>query len=271
VAVGKEIMLSGPPQEPVDIPDALMRFLDVEPYEFVWQNEIGGLTLRLGEGSSAVYVKWMPPTNGADLSGEVPRLTWAAAHTRVPEVVEYGSDEGGSWMVTRGIDAQNAVTPRWRGDPLTATTALGRGLRALHDTLPVESCPFDWSLGRRRAEVERRFARGYYDYHEFGWDLAGLSVAAAMKELRSPPDEDLVVCHGDACAPNTLLDDEGNWTAHVDLGRLGVADRWADLAVAAWSAVWNYGPEWEDNVYRAYGYEPDLVKIRYYRLLWELG
>jgi aminoglycoside phosphotransferase len=35
--------------------------------------------------------------------------------------------------------------------------------------------------------------------------------------------------------------------------------------------VWNYGPEWEDNVYRAYGYEPDPVKIRYYRLLWELG
>ncbi len=264
-------MLSGPPPEPVEVPAALMRFLDVEPYEFVWRNEIGGLTLRLGQPSSAVYVKWMPPTDGEDLSGEVARLAWAVDYTPVPVVIESGSDDGGSWIVTRGIDAQNAVTPRWRGDPLTATTALGRGLRALHDTLPVESCPFDWSLRRRRAEVERRFARGAYDYHEFGWDLAGLSVTAAMEELRSPPEEDLVVCHGDACAPNTLLDDEGNWTAHVDFGRMGVADRWADLAVAAWSAVWNYGPEWEDNVYRAYGCEPDALKIRYYRLLWELG
>jgi len=50
-----------------------------------------------------------------------------------------------------------------------------------------------------------------------------------------------------------------------------VGDRWADLAVAAWSAVWNYGPEWEMNVYDAYGLEPDEAKIRYYRLLWELG
>jgi len=264
-------MLAGPPHEPVEVPGALMRFLDVEPYEFVWRNEIGGLTLRVGEPASSIYVKWMPPTDGEDLSGEVQRLAWAARYTRVPEVLESGSDAGGSWMVTRGIDARNAVSEPWRDDPRTATTAVGRGLRALHDTLPLESCPFDWSLGRRRAEVERRYARGYYDYHEFGWDLAGLSVSAAIEELRSAPEEDLVVCHGDACAPNTLIDNDGNWTAHVDLGRLGVADRWADLAVAAWSALCNYGPEWEENVYREYGYDVDLAKIRYYRLLWELG
>jgi aminoglycoside phosphotransferase len=264
-------MLSGRPNEPIEIPDALMRFIDVQPYEFVWRNEIGGLTLRLGDPGDSTYVKWMPPTDGPDLSGEAARLAWARAFTPVPEVLEFGSDESGSWIISRGIDAQNAVSERWRGDPLTATTAVGRGLRAMHEALEVASCPFDWSLRRRRAEVERRFARGYYDYHEFGWDLAGLSVAAAMRELREAPDEDLVVCHGDACAPNTLVDEAGNWVAHVDLGRLGVGDRWADLAVAAWSAVWNYGPEWEHQVYDAYGCEPDLSKIRFYRLLWELG
>jgi len=264
-------MLAGPPPEPFEVPEALMRFIDVQPYELVWRNEVGGLTLRLGEPCDATYVKWMALSDGTDLTGEVERLAWAGSHTPVPEVLESGSDEHGSWIVTRGIDAQNAVVERWRRDPFTATTALGRGLRAMHDTLDVASCPFDWSLWRRRAEAERRFARGYYDYHEFGWDLAGLSVSAAMRELRDAPEEDLVVCHGDACAPNTLLDEDGNWVAHVDLGRLGVGDRWADLSIAAWSAVWNYGPEWEQNVYEAYGYEPDLAKIRYYRLLWELG
>lgn len=29
---------------------------------------------------------------------------------------------------------------------------------------------------------------------------------------------------------------------------LGVADRWADLAVATWSTTWNYGPGWEEPV-----------------------
>jgi hypothetical protein len=53
-----------------------------------------------------------------------------------------------------------------------------------------------------------------------------------------------VVCHGDACVPNTLLDRTGRWIGHVDLGTLGVGDRWADLAIATLSTEWNYGPGW---------------------------
>ena len=70
---------------------------------------------------------------------------------------------------------------------------------------------------------------------------------------------------------NTLIGDDGRCTGHVDLGALGVGDRWADLAVASWSTVWNYGPGWEEPLYDAYGIAPDAEKIRYYRLLWSLG
>ncbi|MDZ8275103.1 phosphotransferase [Microbacterium aquimaris] len=42
-----------------------------------------------------------------------------------------------------------------------------------------------------------------------------------------------VVCHGDACCPNTVIDDDGQVTGHVDLGALGITDRWADIAVPA--------------------------------------
>ncbi|SDH91989.1 kanamycin kinase [Sinosporangium album] len=44
---------------------------------------------------------------------------------------------------------------------------------------------------------------------------------------------------GAARVPNTLLHADGAFAAHVDLDSLGVADRWADLAVAAWSTEWN--------------------------------
>ena len=80
----------------------------------------------------------------------------------------------------------------------------------------------------------------------------------------------LVVCHGDACAPNTLLDGDGRVVGHVDLGALGLADRWADLAVASWSTCWNYGDGWEQQLLSAYGVEPDPSRLAYYRLLWDL-
>jgi kanamycin kinase len=80
-----------------------------------------------------------------------------------------------------------------------------------------------------------------------------------------------VVCHGDACAPNTLLRADGGFLAHVDLGALGVADRWADLAVAAWSTEWNYGVGLAPLLYESYGIDPDVERIDFYRLLWALS
>ena len=83
--------------------------------------------------------------------------------------------------------------------------------------------------------------------------------------------DEVVVCHGDACAPNTLITDDGRCSGHVDLGALGVADRWADLAIATWSTTWNYGPRWQVPLLDAYGIAPDAERTRYYRLLWDLG
>lgn len=87
--------------------------------------------------------------------------------------------------------------------------------------------------------------------------------------VEPPPVDHAVVCHGDACLPNTLLHDDGRLAGHVDLGRIGVGDRWADLAVATWSATWNLGPGWEGELLAAYGVPGDPERSSYYRLLWD--
>jgi kanamycin kinase len=55
--------------------------------------------------------------------------------------------------------------------------------------------------------------------------------------------------------------------AHVDLGALGVADRWADIAVAAMSTTRNCGPG-GSAAHRRYGIAPDSERLAYYRDLW---
>jgi kanamycin kinase len=82
--------------------------------------------------------------------------------------------------------------------------------------------------------------------------------------------DQLVVVHGDACAPNTLISANGSWVGNVDFGDLAVGDRWADLAIASLSLDWNFGEGHQHELFEAYGIEADVTRIRYYRALWEL-
>lgn len=240
-------MTSRIPPGQLPVPDAVARLAVGTAVVAVWVNEIGGRTFELPE--VGLFVKWLPAGTG-DLAAEAERLDWARRYTPVPQVLELDGDGEGSWLVTVAIDAESAVAPRWKADPAAAVRAIGEGLRALHDALPVIDCPFSWSAEERVARVPER------ERH---------------RVAQSPHTDLLVVCHGDACSPNTLIADDGRWAAHVDLGTLGVADRWADLAVATMATEWNYGSGWERALLDAYGVDLDRERTEYYRLLWNLS
>ncbi len=193
-------------------------------------------------------------------------------YTAVPRVLSQGADEQGSWFLSAALPGTSAVEERWTREPATAVRAIGAGLRAMHEALPVSDCPFERSAQQRLALATASAAAGKLDparWHEDHRHIG--SVVRALDMLADiPPVDELVVCHGDTCSPNTLIDEDGNCSGHVDLDTLGVADRWADLAVATWATTWNYGPGWEEPLLAAYGVDLDWERIRYYRLLWQL-
>jgi kanamycin kinase len=201
----------------------------------------------------------------------VGRLGWAVAFTPVPRVLALGADDAGSWIVTAVLPGESAVSNRWKSRPARAVRALGAGLRALHEALPVQTCPFSWSVTDRLADARRQAVAGRLNPIHWHETYQPLGVKRALDVLAdAPPVDQLVVCHGDACAPNTVLREDGRLSGHVDLGALGTADRWADLAVATWSTEWNYGPGWDGALLAAYGVNPDPERVAYYRLLWDL-
>jgi kanamycin kinase len=202
------------PSEPMAVPEPVDRIAARRPVAAVWEHELGGVTFAIDDG--AEFVKVSPPKWAHHLMAEAERLAWAARYVVVPHVLGTGDgppQAGGAprLLHTAGLPGRSAVDPHWVADPRAAARAIGAGLRLLHDSLPVDDCPFG----------------------------APPWVSAPM------PIDRVVVCHGDACAPNTLIDDDGRCYGHVDLGDLGVADRWADLAVATLSLSWNYGGSWE--------------------------
>ncbi|WP_166982205.1 aminoglycoside 3'-phosphotransferase [Paramicrobacterium fandaimingii] len=241
------------PTAPVAIPEAVASLGRGDRLVPVWRNALGGLTFRAEARTrrrAPRYIKWGPLQSETSMAAEAARLAWAEQYITVPRVRECGADATHEWLVTEALAGESAVAPRWLAEPARAVAAVGRGLRALHEALPVDACPFDWSVESRIANAARR----------------GIHLP---KSLHEAPDADtLVVCHGDACCPNTLIDDAGEWSGHVDLGALGIADRWADIAVASMSTEWNYGPGWEGALIEAYGLTPDRERLAYYRDLW---
>ncbi len=263
-------MIAGLPPESIEVPSAVLAYAAGRKLTPVWLNELGGLTFEIDGKPHRDFVKWNPRASSIDLFQEVKRLRWAVAFTTVPEVIDQGSDSDGQWIATRGLGGENAVAERWRASPGEAVFAIATGLRQLHDSLPIQQCPFSWQVEDRLGDIARRGS----ELEPANWhpEFRDLSVADALAVVLEVPEVDhLVVCHGDACAPNTLLDESGSWAGHVDMGSLGIADRWADLAIASWSLDWNYGNGWQDTFFDAYGIEADAERMSYYRLLWELG
>ncbi len=218
-----------------------------ERAEAVWQNMVGGLTFRL----PGIHATWQRGA-GQDLAREAERLRWAARFVTVPRVVSFERRGDEQLLVTETIPGTSAVLEPWDERPRASAHALGAGLRAFHDALPVADCPWTWAVTDRLADIA---------------DLAVRDRLAAA----DPGISRLVVCHGDACAPNTLLGSDGRASGHVDLGDLGVGELWADLAVLAMSVTWNYGEGYEEAVYEGYGIEPDPVRIAFFRDLWNAG
>lgn len=228
----------------VVVPPVVRELASGRPVEPVWRNELGGLTFAIDSG--AEYVKHGPAHAEHDPDAEFARLAWVCGFVGAPRPIDSGVDAAGNrWLRTVGIPATSAVLGGWRERPEWVVPELGRALRRFHEQVPVDGCRWSWSIADRLAY------RGLADDALGEW-----------------PVLDAVVCHGDACNPNFLLDADGRCVAYVDLGRLGVGDRWADLAPALQSLGWNFGPGWEAVFLAGYGIDPDPVKQDFYTRLW---
>ncbi len=228
-------------------------------------------TWRLRRGLHTRYLKvarvgWEP-----SLTRERDRMGWAQGRLSVPRVIDHGTDNDVEWLLTWALPGVDATAEQFIRSPASLVPILAEGLRRFHET-PAQDCPFSFRLADALSHVRARVEAGIIDpQRDFHPEHSHLTPSQALAELEStqPATEDVVLCHGDYCLPNVMIDD-GRVSGYVDLGELALADRWWDLAVATWSLTWNLGPVWEDTFLLSYGVEPDRDRIRYFRLLYDL-
>lgn len=209
---------------------------DLDAWTPVELGESGATVLRHVSGGR--FVKLVPNTQVEALAAERDRIAWLAA-TGIPTmtVLDWRVGAHGAGLVTStvpGIPA-DMLDPSALG---RVWPAIAEAVGALH-ALPVEACPFD-----RRLDVMMPLARAAVDegrvQREFLPDelrpVPGPQLLAPIEDELAErivqEAEDLVVCHGDLCLPNIVVDVERlAVSGFIDLGRLGRADRHADIAL----------------------------------------
>lgn len=224
-------------------------------------------------GPEELYLKQARGPAAAELVGEAERTAWLhGTGLPAPQVLDHGTDATGAWLLTAALPGRSLAHP-WPPESLPAVAAaVAQVLRALHQ---LTDCPFRRDLAtvlpQAMANAEAgRVDLGDLDASRRGWSLTQLTTAL---QRSLPEHEDLVVAHGDFCAPNILLDpDTCAVTGLVDLGRLGVADRHQDLALFERSVSDSLlnphlGADLAQDFLAAYGAVLDSERVAFYRLL----
>ncbi|HEX8036640.1 MAG TPA: APH(3') family aminoglycoside O-phosphotransferase [Ktedonobacterales bacterium] len=226
--------------------------------------------LARAEGQPARYLKIASQPFRDELADERYRLDWLRGRLPVPEVLAFARDNEYSYLLLSEVPGTVACDAAFSTNIAALVQLLASGLRQVHQ-LDMAGCPFDMRLDQRIAQAERRMRGGAVDEEDFDESRLGKSVETLFEQLLSerPAEEDLVFTHGDFCLPNVLIDRAHNRVSgFVDWSRAGVADRYQDLALAARSLAYNFGPGYEPLLWEAYGIDRhDAAKVAYYQLL----
>lgn len=218
-------------------------------------------------GRPSLFVKTEPVSAFEELPREALRLRWlATSGTACPTVARNAREASRNWLLISALAGHDLASSPMPG-PDRVVEIAARALRGLHK-LDIATCPFDHRIDRQIEEARGRVEAGVIDESDFDGEREGRTARDLFEELlaQRPKSEDLVVTHGDACLPNLIAHD-GTFSGFIDCGRLGVADRHQDLALAARSIRYNLGAPWDDAFLRLYGGAADPERLAFFRLL----
>ena len=252
-----------------DLPDPWR--LELEGYTWRLQTigDLERLDISAGGFRKAVAVSQVGSLRPlSEIEAEAARLRWLAAMgIPCPIVKRVETHDGRDWLLMTALNGTDC-TSLGRQCAEVIIECMANALHRLHG-LDTNSCPFDHALARRIDDARRRVSAGVVDETDFDDEHTGMPAVHLFEKLiaSKPRSEDLVVTHGDACLPNLIIDG-GHVSGFIDCGRLGVADRYQDLALAARSIAFNLGVSWVEPFFVRYGINRlDPSKLAFYRLL----
>lgn len=254
--------------ESFDLPESLRHMLQGMGWHQVHAPYSGAQTYRLTGGEpGTLYLKRQPVGRQEPLQLYRDKLDWLQGKLPAPQVLHYVREAGFEYLLMTEVPGRDAADESFRNEAERMVTLLAEGLKRIH-ALPIDGCPFDCSLEKRLAVIERRLDAGEVNREKLEARF-GDSMERLYHQLRDRVgkiSESPVFCHGDYSVPNVIVSEDG-LGGFIDLGDAGLSDPYRDLAAIHRSIVRNFGERWLPHFYRVYGIDPDLERLRLYDLL----
>ncbi len=217
-----------------------------------------------------------------ETQGEIKMLQWLEGKLPVPKVLSHVTENGKSYLLMSRMDGQMACEEKYLENPKLLASVLAQSMKKLWE-IDVTTCPVRMDLDVKLRMARENIKNGLVDMDNVEPDTFGENGFKGPDELlqwlvANKPEEELVLSHGDYCLPNIFIKEEA-LAGYIDLGRMGIADKWVDIAICYRSLLHNYAGKYTGKVYdgvdsnllfEELGIEPDWNKIRYYILLDEL-
>ena len=202
----------------------------------------------------------------------------------VPKIPAYCVENGIAYTLMTRVTGRMLCDEEYLYAPQRILDLVAQGIKQLW-SVDVKDCSGKVSLLDERLKSARyNVEHGLVDLENVEPETFGPDGFQSPEELlswleRNRPEEDIVLTHGDFCLPN-IFASEDRISGYIDLGKMGPADRWQDIAIALRSlehnaaGYYNEGKpyfEFEPNMLLdRLGIEMDREKNTYYRLLDEL-
>lgn len=256
------------------LPAALASVIGDPIAEPVLDGEAGATIVRLTSSDGTIrFLKYGTGSVADDIADEAARLRWLGGRLPCPDVLYFAILGDAAWLLTSGVPGRTGDA--WLADDPANLNRVIDGyaafLQRLH-ALPVDDCPYDAGAGVRLAAARRNLDAGLVDIDDFDEDHAGWSAEQVWDELMRlrPTVGARVVTHGDYSLGNLLLDDNGQPTGLIDVGRLGVADPYQDIAIF-WQNLSKFGAAAQQRFLTAVGIDAlDGPRLAFHRCLDEM-
>lgn len=258
----------------VTVPESMSAALAGHAWARDRVGESGGAVYRLHgkPGAPDLYLKHGRHAVADAIDDEAARLRWLAGRLPVPAVVNVVRTADEAWLLMTALAGKTAgqLLEADPGQGHAVVDALASFLKRLH-AIPASACPFDSDHARRLVLARSRIEAGLVDEGDFDEERAGWTAQQVWDAMQAllPLAPDPVVTHGDYSLDNLLIAD-GEVAGCIDAGRVGIADRYQDLAIA-WNCLGEFGGALQERFLRTYGItEPDWRKLQFHLMLDEL-